>query len=342
MGHAMAAEPRVGAEPGATSDTPEDVANGAMVGPDAPWNALQVDGQAGAPTIVPDPRIGVVVLTYNRRREVLATVERLLSLPERPTVVVVDNGSSDGTPDALAERFPSVRCIRLTDNPGGAGRNAGVAACERPYVAFCDDDTRWEPGALRRAADLFDRYPRLGAICGKVLVGQAGRVDPICDLMAASPIRPRAATPGPAVLGFLAGAVLVRRSAFLAAGGFERRFFIGGEEELLALDMVTGGWDLAYVPEVVSHHHPSSEGRDHARRRQIQVRNRLWVAWLRRPLHRALDITVRIARQGRTDPDARAGLVEALRSLPWALAHRRVVPKHVERRIRALELDGRG
>ena len=288
---------------------------------------------------VPDPRVGVVVLTYNRRREVVATVERLLALPEQPRVVVVDNGSSDGTPDVLRERFPAVTCIRLTDNPGGAGRNVGAAACDRPYIAFCDDDTWWEPGSVTRAADLFEDYPRLGAICGKVLVGEAERLDPTCTLMATSPIVPRAAIPGPAVMGFLAGAVMVRRSAFLATGGFERRFFIGGEEELLALDMVTAGWELAYVDEVVSHHHPSSQVRDHAGRRRVQVRNRLWVAWLRRPLLPALRLTVAAISRGKGNPDARAGVAEALRSLPWALAHRRVIPRHVERRVQALELQ---
>lgn len=290
----------------------------------------------------PDQRVGVVVLTYNRRREVVATVERLLALPERPRVVVIDNGSSDRTPEALAEHFPTVRCIRLADNPGGAGRNVGVAACDRPYVAFCDDDMWWEPGSLRRAADAFERYPRLGLVSAKVLVGEDGRIDPVSELLAASPIRPRADLPGPAIMGFLAGAVMVRRSAFLAAGGFERRFFIGGEEELLALDLVTAGWELAYLERARVHHHPSSEGRDHAGRRRVQVRNRLWVAWLRRPLDRALALTAAIVRQGRDDPDARGGFAEALRSLPWALAHRRVIPRHVERRVRALEADASG
>ena len=307
---------------------------------DALSSATDSDASVASPATTPDPRVGVVVLTYNRRAEVLATVTRLLALPEQPKVVVVDNGSSDGTPDALAERFPAVTCIRLTDNPGGAGRNVGVAACDRSYIAFCDDDTWWDPGSMRLGANLFDAYPRLGAIGGKVLVGEAGRLDPTCEAMATSPIQPRAAIPGPALLGFLAGAAMVRRSAFLAAGGFERRFFIGGEEELLALDLVTAGWELAYVDRVVVHHHPSREVRDHARRRQVQARNRLWVAWLRRPLGRALALTADAIRRGRRDPDVQTGLGEALRSLPWALARRRVLPKHVERRVRTLELAG--
>src|SRR5206468_925126 len=153
-----------------------------------------------------------------------------------------------------------------------------------PYVALCDDDTRWEPGSLRRAADLFDQYPRLAVLTGRVLVGPGHRLDPTCELMAASPVRPRVALPGPALLGFLAGASMVRRSAFLQAGGFERRFFIGGEEELLTLDLLSAGWELAYVDDVVVHHEPSQAGRDTSGRRRVSIRNHLWVAWLRYPL----------------------------------------------------------
>ena len=78
-----------------------------------------------------DTRISVVVLTHNRVREVTATVERLLALPERPAVIVVDNGSSDGTLQALRSRFAHlvrVRIIGCGKNLGAAGRNHGVAA----------------------------------------------------------------------------------------------------------------------------------------------------------------------------------------------------------------------
>ena len=51
----------------------------------------------------PDERIAVVMITYNRRDEALATIGRMLDLPERPRLVVVDNGSTDGTGEAIAE-----------------------------------------------------------------------------------------------------------------------------------------------------------------------------------------------------------------------------------------------
>src|SRR3954462_79222 len=111
-----------------------------------------------------DARIGVSILTYNRVDEVSRTVERMLSLPERPQIVVVDNGSTDGTPEILSWRFPDIRCLGLSGNPGAAGRNTGVAALNTPYVALCDDDTWWEPGSLSRAADLMDAFPYLAVL----------------------------------------------------------------------------------------------------------------------------------------------------------------------------------
>jgi GT2 family glycosyltransferase len=281
-----------------------------------------------------DARVGVSILTYNRLQEVSHTVGRMLALPERPSIVVVDNGSTDGTPATLRRRFPEVRCLTMSGNLGAAARNAGVAALDAPYVSLCDDDTWWEPGSLRRAADLLDVYPRLALLTGRVLVGPESRLDPTCREMAASPVRASVPLPGPALVGFLAGASMVRRSAFLHVGGFEQRFFIGGEEELLTLDLLSAGWELSYVDEVVVHHHPSQTGRDTARRRIAVARNHLWVAWMRYPWPWAVRSTARIALAAREDDAARAGLGAAVRGLPWALRRRKVVPARVRRRLR--------
>jgi GT2 family glycosyltransferase len=289
---------------------------------------------ARTPSRSADARVGVSILTYNRLAEVTRTVERMLALPERPRIVVVDNGSTDGTPEILGRRFPEVRVVTMMGNPGSAGRNAGVAALDVSYVALCDDDTWWDPGSLTRGADLLDAYPRLAVLNGQVLVGPENRLDPTCRDMATSPIRAAGPLPGPALVGFLAGAVMVRRSAFLEVGGFEPRFFIGGEEELLTLDLLSAGWELSYVDEVVVHHHPSEASRDTARRRMTVTRNHLWVAWMRYPWPGALRATARAALAAREDRAARAGLGAALRGLPWALGRRRVVPAEVRRRLR--------
>jgi GT2 family glycosyltransferase len=188
-----------------------------------------------------DERLGVVVITHNRRDEPFRSLARLIALPERPPIVVVDNGSTDGSADAVAASFPGVEVLRPGANLGAAGRNLGVRHARAPYVALCDDDTWWEPGSLGRAADLLDAHPRLAVVTGRVLVGEDEVEDPICAELAASPIPKPPGMPGHPLLGFLAGASVVRRSAFLEAGGFNEHLLIGGEEEWLAVDLAAAG-----------------------------------------------------------------------------------------------------
>ncbi len=273
-------------------------------------------------------RVSVVVLTYNRAAELARTLAHTLALAEKPAVIVVDNGSSDGTADMVRSRFPEARLIRLDQNYGAAARNVGARAAGTPYVAFCDDDTCWATGSLPLAARLLDEHPRVAVLSARVLVGPEGRGDPACAAMAASPL-PSAGLPGRAVVGFLAGASVFRRDAFLAAGGYEPRFFIGGEEALLAYDLLSAGWHIVYNDRLTVHHHPSSY-RDARGRRRLLARNALWVAWLRRPLTAALGRTLRVLWSGLPDRATVAGCVDALRGLPWVLRNRRVVPPHVE------------
>jgi len=279
-------------------------------------------------------RIAVVVLTHNRAGELRRTLRHLLALPLPPVVAVVDNGSSDHTARMVREDFPQVRLVALPRNIGAAARNAGVRAVNAPYVAFCDDDTWWADGALERAAALMDTHPDVAVLCARVLVGPEEREDPTCTAMAASPL-PGDGLPGPALLGFLAGASVIRRSAFLAAGGYEPRLFIGGEEGLLTLDLAARGWRLAYVPALTVHHYPSQQ-RDVVRRRNCLARNALWICWMRLPLRLALRETMRILRAARRDGGVASGLLDALSGLPWVLARRRVIPPQVARLYRML------
>lgn len=129
---------------------------------------------------------------------------------------------------------------------------------------------------------------------------------------------------------------MVRRSAILEVGGFEKRFFIGGEEELLTLDLLAAGWELCYVDDVVIHQHPSEASRDPSGRQRVTMRNHLWVAWMRYPLIWALKATARAARAALVDQPSRTALNEALRGLPWALSRRRVISPEVQRRLRQL------
>ena len=283
--------------------------------------------------------VTVVIATRNRAAELCRTLGRLAALSEAPDVIVVDNGSADGTATAVRDSYPAVQVVTLPGNRGAWARNVGVARARTRYVAFSDDDSWWEPGSLRLACDLLDAYPGIGLIVGRILVGEHRADDPLNAVLAASPL-PRDGLPGPRVLGFLGCSAVARRSAYLSVGGYSALFGIGGEEELLALDLAAAGWAAVYVDRMIVRHIPST-ARDTARRRAVEQRNAVLVQWLRRPAARAAVGTALLAARALRDPAARSALAALLRMLPRALPGRRRVPAGLEAELRLLEQAGR-
>jgi GT2 family glycosyltransferase len=276
-------------------------------------------------------RTTVVVMTRDRWPDLRG------SLPQHEApVIVVDNGSSDGTPDLVRRHFPEVEVVELRTNHGAVARNIGVERAGTPYVAFADDDSWWAPGALAAAERVFDEHPRLAVLAGRMLVGTAAEPDPVVREMARSPLGLADDLPGPSVLGFLACGAVVRREAFLAAGGFDDVIFFMGEEERLALDVAALGWGLAYVDDLVAHHHPSP-ARDTLERQARAARNKLLTTVLRRPWRVVAGSAIEAARGG---PAGRLALRQALGLLPRALVRRRPLPADVEAARRLLDTDG--
>ncbi|WP_221629317.1 glycosyltransferase family 2 protein [Humibacillus xanthopallidus] len=259
-------------------------------------------------------------------------LQRSLPRHEGP-VVLVDNASSDHTVERVGECFPDVTVVALPHNAGAPARNAGVRRATTPYVAFADDDSWWESGALERAAELLDAHPRVALLAARVLVGDDGALDGVCEQMARSPLGTRAGEPGPRVLGFIACGAVVRRTAFLEAGGFDDVVFFPGEEERLALDLAARGWGLCYAPELVARHVPSVVREGNAARRAIIARNALLTAVMRRPVTSVLATVCRLA----SDRCGRRGVVAALPRLRIALRERSVLPPAVEAQRRALD-----
>jgi GT2 family glycosyltransferase len=284
-------------------------------------------------------RVTVVIATRNRRQELIRTVGYLHELVPAPPVVVVDNGSTDGTAQAVREQFPTTVLLALPRNYGAVARNLGVVVSRTPYVAFSDDDSWWAPGALERAAAVLDSHPRLGLVAARTLVGPTEYPDPVNPLMAHSPLPRPTDAPGPSVLGFLACSAVLRRRAFCEVGGFSKLLFFVGEERLLCYDLATAGWDRVYLHEVVSHHHPSAQRPHPEHRRVAELRNGLLTSVLRRPWPVAAAAAAMLARDSVHDAAARTALREALVRLPATLWQRAPLPPAVEEQVRMLE-DG--
>ena len=298
-----------------------------------------MEGSGRGDRVSVQPRIGVVIATRDRREALQQTLARVAALPERPPVVVVDNGSRDGTPSAVREAFPDVQVIELARDRGAGARNAGVERIATPYVAFLDDDSWWVPDALTRAVDVLDRHPRVAVLAARVLVGEEARLDPVCEAMERSPLPVEVTEPGPAVLGFVACGAVVRRDAFLAVGGFDERYGFGGEEQPVAVRLASAGWELRYVREVVARHHPTHSP-TRAGRVARALRNDLWTAWSSRRGTGVLRATWRLVRSAGWRRSTLAGVAGALRGGPGIARRRRPASWGVEQGLRLLDRHG--
>jgi GT2 family glycosyltransferase len=216
------------------------------------------------------------------------------------------------------------------------------------YIAFSDDDTRWEPGSLAEAVRVLDAFPEVAVLSGKVLVGEARQLDATCMRMRASPLA-RDGLPGPSLIGYMAGACVFRSAVFRQVGGYEPRLFIGGEEQLVALDVLNAGYAIVYCDTVVTTHDPSPS-RDAGLRRLMLARNAALVAWLRLPLTEALAATWRAVALFLSERDRQPGssgaiadrhrMLDLMHDIGWAMGRRRVVNAQVigmRRQVRQAE-----
>jgi GT2 family glycosyltransferase len=117
-------------------------------------------------------RCSLIVLNYDERELVVDCVRSMLeAVGPDDEIIVVDNGSSDGSADAVAEAFPTVRLVRLPENRYIFSLNAGLAVARGRYVAYCNNDMVVEPNFVERALDCFVTDD-IFAVCSRVLDGK--------------------------------------------------------------------------------------------------------------------------------------------------------------------------
>jgi GT2 family glycosyltransferase len=174
-------------------------------------------------------------------------------------VIVVDNGSSDGSVAFLREEWPGASVVELGENRGfSAAVNAGVAGCRGAYVALLNTDIELSPDWLELLVGELDRDPRLGFVTGKVMrhddrdvLEQAGHDFFTCgrfephglDERDEGQYDQRRATPV-----VTAAAALYRRQALEEAGGFDEDYFLYCEDGDACLRMLLAGYSGLYVP----------------------------------------------------------------------------------------------
>lgn len=121
----------------------------------------------------PQPCVSVVILSMNKTQDILACIESVKKQTYRNmNIVVVDNGSTDGTPHAIAESHPDVHVIRNDKNLGiCTGRNQGWSYAKKhffpEYILQLDNDTVLAPGYVEHLYEAMRGDPSVGLVCGK-------------------------------------------------------------------------------------------------------------------------------------------------------------------------------
>lgn len=129
----------------------------------------------------PPAPVSVVIPTYNRQRlleRALASVQAQTLPPAE--VIVVDDGSSDGTAEWVAAEHPRVILLRSDANQGpAAARNRGITAAREKWLAFLDSDDEWRPEKLRRQMEALAREPEARICHGdEIWIRRGRRVNP--------------------------------------------------------------------------------------------------------------------------------------------------------------------
>lgn len=271
-------------------------------------------------------RVSVVVVTWNGLDLTLRCLDSLRGQGDADLeveLVVVDNGSTDGTVEALAD-VPDVRVVALATNTGFAGGvDAGIRATTGDAVVLVNNDAVARPGFVRAlVAPLLDEgsEPRVGATTGRVLL--SGRFVPASGggpaLVAADGRRwrrtdddaagvvllnstgnevtvsangrdrhwlaPADTVADPDVFGFNGGCAALSRAALDDVGLLEESLFMYYEDTELSWRLRRAGWAVRHVPDAVTvHDHAASSGTSSAFFLDHNERNRLLVALAHAP-----------------------------------------------------------
>jgi GT2 family glycosyltransferase len=309
------------------------------------------------------PRFSIIIPHWNGQEHLETCLGALRRQRYRNfEVLLVDNGSTDGSQAYVRERFPEVRLLELGENRGFTGAcNAGYAASQGEFVVLLNNDTEAEPGWLEALAGAFDRHPDAGILASKLLLfdqrdrfhaaGDYYRVDGLPGNRGVWQRDEGQFEAEEQVFGACGAAAAYCRAMLLETGFLDDDFYFSCEDVDLAWRANLAGWEAIYVPTAVVYHKLKATGGS-VTGSYYDGRNFLYLIWknypgplLRRfwwPVLRAqLTISWEALRAWRGEA-ARArlrGQVAGILGLPRMWSKRRAIQRH--RRLPLASLKAR-
>ena len=234
--------------------------------------------------------VSIVIVTRNRSTILAQCLRSVFMQDYTPIeVIIVDNDSADDTIRMLASEYPSVIIIRQNKNMGAIeGRNIGVRQAKGDLCVFIDDDAEFtDSQAIRKSTEYFLHDDRLSCLSMRVI----DATDRIARKLIPRRDRREITDDSPAAMFVTTGCV-IRRSAFMEAGGFWEALtpYFGGEPEL-SYRLLDVGYSILQTPHITVRHFEVPIERDPSRRMYYGTRNTPWLALRNLPWYSVIGLT---------------------------------------------------
>lgn len=215
--------------------------------------------------VEPTPQVSIIIVNYNGGE----LLERCICSLRQDAIqdyeiILMDNASTDGSVEAVAQTFPDIRLIWSERNLGfGAGNNLAARQARGDYLAFLNPDTVVEPGWLDALVAALERDPRIGLATSQILLLDAPGTINTCGndvhytglTLCRNAGMDRAALVEPAEVNAISGAAcVIRRSLFETLRGFDDTFFLYMEDTDLSWRVRLAGYQCVCVPASVVYH----------------------------------------------------------------------------------------
>jgi glycosyltransferase involved in cell wall biosynthesis len=206
----------------------------------------------------PSPLLSVVVASYNRWPLVAETIESVLAQTvEGAELILVDDGSKDGTADEVEARYPTVRVIRQENTERGAAYNRGARESTGAYIGVLGSDDVWEPWHLEQFVEVRAKHPGAEVFGGRAVMWESatGRTQLHPDFDPATLKRQALLS-----AAIAPQAMVVSRDAFFRVGGFPEDRSTAASEDWVLLLKLLNRYQVVRLPR------PSVRIREHAGR----------------------------------------------------------------------------
>jgi glycosyltransferase involved in cell wall biosynthesis len=209
--------------------------------------------------------VSVIIPAWNRARELRNAIDSALAQTAPPAeIVVVDDGSTDNTPEVLASYGDAIRVVRQDNLGVAAARNAGIAIARGELLAFLDSDDVWLPRKLELQLARFDAEPELGLVhCGAHFEGAGANVNGLEGAVATEILRLDRD-----VIVAHGSSIMVPRNVAVELGGFDARMSVSEDWDFCY--RVATRYRIGFVAEVLVRcaRHAGGLHRDFARMEQ--------------------------------------------------------------------------